>query len=78
MLLRSLLFCLMTFSPVCGTMLLYEEISHPRERSLADIHLYDGIRHELQSDPRHEEIFNDMLKWMKNHMEEPQTVNGIY
>ena len=45
---------------------------------LADIHLYDGIRHELQSDPRHEEIFNDMLKWMKNHIEEPQTVNGIY
>ena len=45
---------------------------------LAEAHLYDGVRHELQSDPHHEEIFLDVLHWMKNHMEEPQTADIIY
>ena len=40
--------------------------------------LYEGVRHELQSDPDRERIFNDMLTWMKKYVQEPSEGSFIY
>ncbi|MCD8019167.1 MAG: alpha/beta hydrolase [Clostridiales bacterium] len=34
-----------------------------------DMQLYDGVRHELQSNPSHDVIFSDILVWMKTYIE---------
>ena len=40
--------------------------------------LYERVRHELQSDPGRERIFNDMLTWMKKYVQEPSEGSFIY
>ncbi|MDO5145951.1 MAG: alpha/beta hydrolase [Eubacteriales bacterium] len=43
-----------------------------------EMKLYDSVRHELQSDPRHEEVFSDMMEWMNYYMKEPSGLTIIY
>ena len=43
-----------------------------------EVRLYDGVRHELQSDPSNEKIFLDILQWMKDYVKEPTDVHIIY
>lgn len=43
-----------------------------------EMKLYEGIRHELQSDPDREYVFHDMLEWMKKYVKEPSEGKFIY
>lgn len=38
--------------------------------NFVEMRLYEGIRHELQGDERRQEIFDEVLHWMKKYMEE--------
>lgn len=57
-----------------------EEVYHKllEEGCRVDMKLYEGIRHELQSDPEHERIFFDILEWMREYVKEPTDLNIIY
>ena len=48
------------------------------EGCTVEMKLYDGIRHELQSDPDRETVFRDMLSWMKEYVKEPSEGRIIY
>lgn len=48
------------------------------EGCTVEMKLYDGIRHELQSDPDRETVFHDMLSWMKEYVKEPSEGRIIY
>ena len=49
-----------------------EQVCHYLRKTdhVVEMKLYSDVRHELQSDERNQEIFSDMLNWMKKYLGE--------